>query len=319
MKKSILKFLTLGLITVFSLGIFVPATHAEDTPALGASITLQPVSKTMEIQSDAIYDSSFQITNDGDAAIRIEVYAAPYSYVYSESDDTYKLGFSNENNFTQLSRWITIQDTSGNFVERPTFTIEPKQTIDIIYRISTPSNIPAGGQYAVIFSQTVSDAVSSTGIRTEASAGMIIYGHSSEGEVITSAEISDLKIEQNFSASAKVKNTGNTDFSAFGTLKVEPIIGFSSYETPSTNARISVIPESEREIIDKWEEGVPTFGIYKATWTIVAGETTETIERIIFLISPVFIIITITLLTIIVIWIIIRVRKRKERRSRLAV
>ncbi|MBR3180386.1 hypothetical protein IKF57_02560 [Candidatus Saccharibacteria bacterium] len=319
MKKSILKFLTLGLITIFSLGIFVPATHAEDTPTLGASITLQPVSKTMEIQSDAIYDSSFQITNDGDAAIRIEVYAAPYSYVYSESDDTYKLGFSNENNFTQLSRWITIQDTSGNFVERTTFSIEPKQTIDIIYRISTPNNIPAGGQYAVIFSQTISDAVSSTGIRTEASAGMIIYGHSSEGEVITSAEISDLKIEQNFSASAKVKNTGNTDFSAFGTLKVEPIIGFSSYETPSTNARISVIPESEREITDKWEEGTPSFGIYKATWTIVAGETTETIERIVFLISPVFIIITITLLTIIVIWIIIRVRKRKERRSRLAV
>ena len=196
------------------------------------------------------------------------------------------------------------------------------------YRITTPNNIPSGGQYAVIFAHTLTSVVSASGIRTEASPGMVIYGRSLEGEAITSAEISDLEIKQsvtesgtvrnNFYASAKIKNTGNVDINATGKLKVEPIIGFSSYETDQKMGYLSVIPEAELVISDEWKE-TPTFGLYKATWTVSVDDNSETIEKIIFLISPIFIIITIILLTIIVIGVIILVRKRKARRSSLAI
>lgn len=331
MRKTILKILLLGVVA--GLAVFSPVnSYAEENESAptnaGTSISLTPVSKILQIASSSIYDSSFTVKNGGDNQIRIEVYAAPYSYVYSEEEDLYKLGFSNENNYTQIARWITFQDTSGNYVKTTTFTIEPQGSLEIKYRISTPSNIPNGGQYAVIFAHTLSDAASTSGIRTEASPGMVVYGRSSEGESIISADVTNLKIDRgitengatrnNFYASAKVKNTGNVDFSATGVLKVEPIFGGGGYETPANVSRLSIIPEAELVISDEWTE-TPSFGLYKITWTVTAGETTESIERVVFLISPAIAIIAIIFLTIIIVWIIISVRKRKERRSRLAV
>ena len=330
MKRVIISTALMSLAVILGLGFLVMNTYAEDdSDAPKTSLTLSPVSRTLQIASNGTYDGNLSVTNDGDSDMKVEVYAAPYSYVYSESEDLYKLGFNNENSYTQISRWITIADTAGNYTERPSFTIPAGETMNIDYRIETPSSIPAGGQYAVIFVQTMSGNVNSSGIRTEASAGMVVYGHSTEGETIVSSEISDVKIDQglssteqspnnNFFGSAKVKNTGNVDFFAKGTLKVEPIIGFSSYETADNSASPSIIPESERYVQDEWKD-TPSFGIYKITWTVTAGDKTETVERVVFLMNPAVIIITIIVLTIVIASVIIGVRKRKERKSRLAV
>ena len=336
MKKTIINTLVVGLVAVLGFGVFAANTYAEEEAqdtekeAPKTSMTIMPVSRTLQISSESSYDGTLTVTNDGDEELKVEVYAAPYSYVYSDEEDTYKLGFNNENNFTQISRWIKVKDKNGNYTPRATYKIPAHEPLNVEYRIETPKNIPAGGQYAVLFAQTISGDTNSSGIRTEASAGMVIYGHSTEGEAITSAEISDMTVGQgkntgegteknnHFYGSAKVKNTGNVDFFARGKLKVEPIIGFSSYETPSDHGTPSVIPESERVVEDEWTE-TPDFGIYKVTWTVTAGGEERTVEQIFFLISPIAIIITIIVLTLIVIWIIIGVRKRKERRSRLAV
>lgn len=287
----------------------------------GTSISLMPVSKILQIASNETYEDTFKVNNDGDEAIKVEVYAAPYSYVYSDEEDLYKLGFTNENNYTQMSRWITFKDKNENYVEKPTFSIEPKESLEITFKITTPKSIPSGGQYAVIFVHTLSSVASGSGIRTEASPGMIVYGRSTEGESIVSAEFSDLKISEedgNVTGSVKVKNDGNVDFNAKGVLKVEPIIGFGSYETPVNSGRISVIPEVELMLSNAWEE-TPMFGLYKATFTVSVGEKTESVEKIIVRMPLFVIVIIIILLTFLAIWIILMVRKRKERRSRLAV
>ncbi|MBQ3296695.1 hypothetical protein IJH01_01000 [Candidatus Saccharibacteria bacterium] len=340
MKRFIVNSVLASLVAVLGMGLIAINAHAEEgdnqventenVEAPKTSMTLTPVSRTLEIASNSVYDGNFSVTNNGAEEMKIEVYAAPYSYVYSEEEDSYQLGFSNENNFTQISRWIKIKDKSGNYVTQPGFTIPAGESLTVEYQIKTPASIPAGGQYAVIFAQTVSSGEESGGIRTEASAGMILYGRSTEGESKIESEIRDLEIGQglksdeasgsnnNFYGIAKVKNTGNVDFFAKGTLKVEPIIGFSSYETANNTNAVSIIPESERVVQDEWAE-TPDFGLYRVTWTVVAGENTETIEKVIFVINPIAIIITIIILTIIVVSVIIGVRKRKERRSRLAI
>ena len=333
MRRKITNTLLAGMIAVLGCGFWALNAHADDeaeqTDAPKTSLTLSPVSRTLTIASNSTYDGTMNVTNDGSGEMKIEVHASPYSYIYSSEDDLYKLGFSSQTNFTQISRWITIKDAEGNYVKNPTFKIPAGETLVVEYKITTPDNIPAGGQYAVIFAQTISDDAASSGIRTEASAGMVVYGHSTEGEVQLTAEIRDMEIGQgtstddsvknnNFYGKAKVKNTGNVDFFARGKLKVEPIIGFSSYETADNASAPSIIPESERVVEDEWTE-TPDFGLFKVTWTVTAGETTETIERVVFLISPAAIIITIFVLTIVIVSIIIGVRKRKERRSRLAI
>ena len=300
----------------------------ENSDGGGTSISIMPVSKVLQISASSNYEDTMTVTNDGDDKMDIEVYAAPYSYVYSPEEDLYKLGFSHENNFTQITRWITFETTSGEWKTKANYSIDGHKSLPVKYKISTPSDIPAGGQYAVIFAHTLTAVTSANGIRTEASPGMVIYGRNNDGEVKTNATISDMNIKlgveeggakrENFYASAKVKNDGNVDFSAVGKLKVDSILGGASYETPNDRGRISVIPDSELVVHDEWEES-PSFGIYKVTWTVTAGDSTETIETVIFVNPLPLIIVIILVLTIIIVCIIMVVRKRKERRSRLAV
>ncbi len=300
----------------------------------GTNISISPVSETIRLYSNSVYDRTFTVANNGDNDMEVEVYASPYAYTYSEEQDAYQLGFSHENSFTQIVRWISFQDLGGSYVENPHFTIAPGSKLEIPYRISTPDNIPAGGQYAVIFVHTISgpDTAHSNGVVTEAAPGIIVYGRSMEGEINSTIEISDLKIgkldtqkdessdsiKSGYTASAKVKNIGNIDITASGSLVVSSIFGKKIYETNgSGNSIISVIPESERDITDTWSK-LPNFGIYKATWTVTAGENTQSISRLIFINFAPVVIIGILVLTAVIFWIIIRARKRKERRSRFA-
>lgn len=337
MKKTTLRILT--LIVALGLGFGLVNTvyaddEAETTPAPeetqsgGTNISLTPVSKVLQLESNSVYEDKLTVKNEGAENMEIEVYAAPYSYVYSDEDDTYRLGFNNENNFTQIVRWITFKDQGGSYVKKATYTIEPGGSLDVSYKVSTPDNIPAGGQYAVIFAHTLTGTVSANGIKTEASPGMVVYGRSMEGETIVTAEISNMLFERsvtendttrnNFYASAKVKNTGNVDFNASGVMRVEPIIGSASYETPAAKGHISIIPEAELVLSDEWEE-TPGFGLYKVTWTVTAADKTEVIERVVLVNPFLVVIIAILVLTIIAVCIIMVVKKRKERHSRLAV
>lgn len=328
---SVMMFLCVG--TVVSSGVYAegeeePATSDDATSVSGTSISLMPVSKVLQISSASVYEDKITVSNDGGEEIKIEVYAAPYSYVFSESEGIYKLGFNNENNYTQITRWISFDTGNGEWATKAEFTVPAHGSLDVKYKISTPDSIPAGGQYAVIFAHTLTGVVSSNGIKTEASPGMVIYGRSNEGETKISAGVSDLKVgygtvendsrKDVFYASAKVKNDGNVDFSAVGKLRVESILGGGNYETPSNAGRISVIPEAELTVSDEWKDS-PSFGLYKVSWTVTAGESTETIETIIFVNPLPAIIVLILVLTIIIVWVTIVVRKRKERQSRLAV
>lgn len=304
-------------------------TNSEEqtSNASTTSISLTPVSKVMQLNAGEVYDNSFTINNDGGRELSVEVFAAPYSYVYSEDTDSYQLGFNNENNYTQIVRWIAFKTKDGNYAKTANYTIAPNESLEVSFRVTTPSNLPDGGQYAVIFARTTNGVASANGIKTEASPGMVVYGRSANGETVTKAKISRLEIKQSvtedgvtrntISASARVKNDGNVDFNATGKLTVDGIIGGGHYET-TIGGRTSVIPEAELVVSDEWKE-TPGFGIFKVTWTVTATDQTETIEQIVVINIVPVIIIAIILLTIIVVWCIIRGKKRKERRSRLSV
>lgn len=336
MKRNILNALAVSLIAVLCLGFFVNTAHAEGDESAedptnenitGTSIRLSPANFIVDLPPDSTIEDSFEVKNEGDSDIKVEIHANPYFYTYSEEDGQYKLGFNNENSFTQLARWITFEDQSGVFVGKPTYTIKANEKLNIKYQIKTPTDMPGGGQYAVIFVHALTSVTSSNGIRTEASPGIVVYGHATEGERKVSPAISGLKIEKgitennttrnNIYATARVKNNGNIDFVATGTLKVDPIIGFTAFEEPEP-VKVSIIPETEMTVFKEWEN-TPSFGIYKVTWAVSSGDQIETVERIFFLFSPIVLIGVIILLTFITIWIIVVVRKRKARRSRLTV
>lgn len=332
MKKLIQKTLMLTFGLVFCACIAAgnnPVFAESETDELmkaATSISISPVNKVLQIEANSVYEDTFKVTNNGSSDMEFEVYASPYSYTYSEDDNEYKLGFNSENNYTQITRWITFKNSDGEFVENPHFKVGPGENVEVAYRISTPNSIPAGGQYAVLFAHTLSNTTTSSGIKTEASPGLVVYGRCSTGETISKSTISDLKISQSLTkagetknlvnASAKVKNEGNVDFMASGKLVVEGLFGNVKYETPANGGRISIIPDTELTVSDVWEE-TPVFGIFKATWTVTApGAEAQTISQMIVILPLWMIIIIILVLTAIVTSIIIMVRKRKERKSK---
>lgn len=335
MKSLIRKVLTIALIaataTTFVVGnnVFADEEEGTENNNVATSISISPVSKILQLKSSSTYEDVFTISNNGPSEMKFEVYAAPYAYTYSETDDTYQLGFSKENTYTQLTRWITFRQTDGTYAEKTTFTAAPNSDVEVAYKISTPESIPAGGQYAVLFAHTLSGESTSSGIKTEASPGLVVYGRA-EGETISSGEISNSVISNSMTVensektiingTSKVKNTGNVDFMASGTLKVTGIFGQVYYETPgnSTRARVSIIPEVELPVSDRWDE-TPFFGIFNVEWTVRGGGATETISKLVVIMPPVILITIFLLLTIIIVWIIIMVRKRKERRSKFMV
>lgn len=329
MRSLFRKYLAV-LLSLFAGAILISNGSVFADDGVATSISISPVSKILQLTPNSTSTDRFTITNNSDSEMEFEVYAAPYAYTYSETDDVYRLGFSKENNYTQITRWITFKDKDGNYVEKATFKADPNGSVDIEYKISTPENIPAGGQYAVLFAHTLSGSTDASGIKTEASPGLVVYGRA-EGETFVSSEISDLKISQTMmvdnneksiiNASGKVKNTGNVDFMATGLLKVTGIFGNTYYESTgdSSKSRVSVIPDTELVVSDSWDE-TPFFGMFNAEWTVYAnGEPSETITKFVIIMPVAIIIIVILLLTIVVIWIIMIIRKRKERRSKFMV
>ncbi len=328
MRKILLKSSCIALVlmlgTIFCGFQNVSAEESNESTTLNTGISITPVSKVLKLEPNTQYEDSFDVSNSGSEKMDFEVYAAPYSYIFSEDDNEYHLGFDTETAYTQIIRWITFKDSNGNFVKNPKFTVEPGGTKKVTYRVTTPSSIPDGGQYAVLFAHTLSAIVLPNGIKTEASPGLILYGRSNS-ETISSAEITNLQIGQAINdgkdvkniinASARIKNTGNVDFMAYGKLQVKGIFGSLYYETPDNQGVLSIIPETELAISDKWEK-TPYFGIFRVTWTVDAAGETETVTKMIMLMPAPVVVFLILLLTIIAIWIILVVRKRKERRSR---
>ncbi len=329
MKRMIRKTLVLALALVLGASFVTnDVALADDNDEIlkaATSISISPVNKILQLEENSVYEDTFKVTNNGSEVMEFETYVSPYSYTYSEQDDQYMLGFSSQNNYTQITRWITFKDNDGNFVTNPRYTAAPNSSVEVTYRITTPDSIPAGGQYAVLFAHTLTSTVSTNGIKTEASPGLVVYGRAS-GETISKSTISDLKIMQAFTkgtetknlinASAKVKNEGNVDFMANGKLKVTGIFGNTMYETASDSGRISIIPDAELTVSDVWEE-TPYFGIFNVSWTVSApGSDAVTISQTIVIMPAPIIVSVILVLTVIIVWIIIMVRKRKVRKSK---
>ena len=92
MKKILCRVITLTLMVGFGVVFCLAnpsfaedeAESTEDTG--GTSISLSPVSNVLQLSSNSTYNNKFEVKNEGNSNMEIEVYAAPYSYVYSEED-----------------------------------------------------------------------------------------------------------------------------------------------------------------------------------------------------------------------------------------
>lgn len=258
---------------------------------------------------------AIKVTNTGTEGFRFRVYITPY--VVSGEENELTFDEEKATAYTQISRWITVQNANGEFVKEAEFALQPGESRVIPYRVSIPTDIPGGSQYAVIWAQIMSDSEFKGGIETVGRAGAVITGRSS-GDSHEAAEITDIDFTRfAFSgpmrSGATVKNVGNTDFVVKYSYTARTLFGKEMYA--SGEKTLAAYPGTEYHLGLDWEE-TPFMGIFQAEFKISAAGETKT-EKHIVVIMPVFVLILlILLLTIIVVWIIIIIRKRKERKAR---
>lgn len=282
-----------------------------------SALKITPVSNRVKLKPGQSLDYAMRITNPSDTGFKFKTYVAPYTVI----DEDYNLSFTEERNYTQLSRWIKFLDKDGSVQESATGYIEAGASKTVNYRVTVPEDVPEGGQYATIFIEADNDDIGdSTGIGSVPRLGMIVYGRT-DGATNDSAKIVDYKIPGFLTsgpvkASSLVQNEGNTDFIAKYSFKVESITGNELYSDYKEGI---VLPETSRRSEFAWSD-TGLMGIFKVTYKVEVPGSEPMEETRSVIILPIFmIIIAIILLTAFVFWIIMLIRKRRERKSRLAV
>ena len=315
MKKKLLSVLAVCLTVVGAMLANTKNTYAE-----AAAVKISPVANAIQIKAGQNQNYQFTLENLSPKDYKFKLYTAPYSV----TNEDYDADFTSETSYNQVMRWITFEDDSGSFVKDPVYTIKAGEKRSIIYRVSVPEDIPEGGQYCVIFAESVdtddfSGSGTSAGIGSVSRVSLILLGHG-DGDTRDTAEITDFSLTGMFSAKnidamTKVKNTGNTDFLAVYDLTVKSIFGTPIY---ANSDNFIVLPGTERKFTTSWAEA-PLFGIFNVSFTVNALDQTRTDSHVILILPAFMVVIALLLLTSIVVWTIILLRKRKERSSRLVV
>lgn len=324
-KKSIL--IRLFLIAFFTLSclfassflspIFGSSVYADDnTEKPAMRIQISPVSNRVTLIAGQSSDHVFNVDNIGSESFRFKVYASPYSV----TNEKYNISFSDQNTRTQLSRWVTFKNDSGEYMNDAIFSIDPGQRKEVSYRVNVPADVPSGGQYAVIFAEAIpKEEEASSGVRTVSRVGLILFGRTN-GETKEVAEILDHNLNSFYTSgkiktTGSVKNSGNTDFRANFKIKVEKIFGGTVFEDTKG---FDVLPETKRDIDLVWED-TPAFGIYRITSSLDALKQSRSTTKIVLIIPIFIIVILLMLLTITIVWIIILFRKRQAQKSKLII
>lgn len=294
--------------------------NSKNTYAEAAAVKISPVANAIQIKAGQSQNYQFTLENMSAKDYSFKLYTAPYNVI----NEDYDADFTSETNYNQITRWITFEDDSGTFVKNPVYKIKAGEKRSIIYRVSVPDDIPEGGQYCVIFAESVdnesfSGTGTSAGIGSVSRVSLILLGHG-DGETRDTAEITDFSLTGMFTAKdvdamAKVKNSGNTDFLAVYDMTVKSIFGTPIY-TNSDN--FIVLPGTERKFTTSWAES-PAFGIFNVSFSVNAIDQSQEESHLILILPGFVVVIALLLLTSIVVWTIILFRKRKERSSRLVV
>lgn len=288
--------------------------------AAAAVMKIVPVANGISVNPGDVQNYQFTLENVGTEDFDFRLYTAPYNVI----NEDYDVDFTTETARSQITRWITFQDDSGSFISDPVFTLKAGEKRTIVYRVSVPDDIPEGGQYCMIFAESIPKQDGATSgvsaeIESVSRVSLILIGHGA-GDTKDVAKITDFDVTGFFTAGgvdamAKVENTGNTDFLAVYNLSVDSIFGKNIY-TSSNN--FVVLPGSERKFSTSWADA-PLFGIFKISYSVKALDVSKEEKHVVLILPMFMLVILLLLLTSISVWTIIWIRKRKERSSRLVV
>lgn len=276
-------FTSLAIIGAIVSSLSLPASAANGQ----IEMTVSPAKLTPEIKKGQTHKDKFEVYNSGEADFKIKVYASPYQ----ATNDGYKLESTSDRSL--LHNWIKFEQSE--------YEIKAKSSATVEFSIEAPKNIPDGGQYGLIFAETINDTeMKSSGVTAASRIGVLIYastdGVNQYAGDFNSINIPFLNINSKANFSVKSQNTGNTHYDVNATLTISDLFG-NAKETIVKNG-FTVLPDVNKEIEFTWEKA-PLIALMNVNLKASAPDINKSIDetRLVLFVSPVFLII----LTIIII------------------
>ena len=275
-----------------------------------------PMSQKIILTPGETYRGTVSVTNPNSATAPFYYLAQPAPFTVTSED--YDTDFGKETNYTQMYKWMTIENPEGS--------VEPNNSEDIRFSITVPMDAPAGGQYAAIRvannkNKFLEDSKeNSLNINEQLEIVSVIYasvaGNTRETGNVLENNIPSFILNSPLSASSLVENTGNVHDDAEYILQVYPLFSdeeiYTNEEDPLTK---TIMPETKRLVTQEWDTS-STIGIFKAKQTIKIFDQTSTTEKIV-VVCPLWLLFVILFVIIaIIIWIIMKVKSGKKARKK---
>ena len=298
-KKSILTLISIAVIA-----ITVTAFKPLPAFAIKSSFSISPMYQNMSLIPGTTSYGTFVITNPDDSTVNLHYKMYIQAFTAKDDDDVV---FENNGDYNQIVNWITLEKTNGE--------IAPNSSEEIKFTIETPSNAPAGGQYAAIMvRQEATDSVgNAVNVKQNYEISHLVYADVA-GETVRKGEINDVFVSGflfsgNITGTAKIKNVGNVHSRATHTLQVFPLFSDEEVYTNEENPQTSFIMPSTTKIATTTWEDTPSFGIFHVIYKVEF----EGVESKMVIVCPLWLLFIIVLAIFLIIFKIWSGKKKEKK------
>jgi hypothetical protein len=241
-----------------------------------AQLQISPPHLRLTLDPGSSISGTLRLSNLGDTSLAYRAYVSPYQV----TDSTYQADFNTETTQTQISRWINLGHTQGS--------LNGHTQTDLNYTVTVPTDVPDGGQYAVIFVETTGPATAphTSGITTLHRLGALVFAQVSgttrqDGQLIRQ-QIPFWQQSAPLQSFSTIANHGNADFIATYDLQVKSLLG-----RPRTQVtrQYTLLPGTERDVTLATTEPLP-LGFYWTTQSLYFLAGQHSLTRPVLLLPP---------------------------------
>ena len=277
------------------------ATGEFEVSPMNQKISLVPGERTY---------GTFKITNPGTSTndFAFELSIEPFTV-----DENYEIKFENNGDYNQIVDWITLDYKGG--------VISPNNTAIIGFYIDTPSDAPAGGQYASILVKTIQNEASAEdgiNLHHNFSIAHVLYADVA-GETVRKGTVNHIEVPSflfsgQITGSASITNDGNVHSDGTYIMQIYPLFSseelYTNEEAPLTN---TILPGSTRSTAIRWDD-TPLVGVFHVVYTASFEGVENKVDKIV-IVCPLWLLFLIILAIFLLIFRIMTGKRKQDEKK----
>lgn len=279
------------------------------------TIRVSPSDQRVNLSPASSTTGSIIVKNVGRQSFNFKVFARPYQVL----NENYDPDFNTDNDYTKLKNWLEFPVSE--------FSLASGEETNVEFVINVPEDVPAGGQYAAIIIETSDSADSASSVRTINQVASLLYanvdGETRESGELVSQNIPQFLLGSPFTVSARVTNTGNTDFTYVQEMTIwdfftgKEVVNPDAIDADGRNIAHSasaVLPNTTRYNALTWD-GAPELGVFRVRQKINFLGQDQEFDRVVF-ICPIWLALAVVFIVLLFIfWLILRILTHRKNRS----